>query len=188
MKARTFAWSFLPGEASTPLVTSTAYGRTWRTASSTLSGVSPPARMMGPSIWACAARSQSIVTPVPPGFPSMKASRTNPLTWYAAIRVRDSRDLERMAAYQVSGFVLDAFIEGKPGGTGVTIDWDLAAQAQMLGPIILAGGLTPDNVLEAVRQVRPYAVDVTSGVEASPGKKDHVKVRAFITNAKSWTW
>src|SRR2546422_2736083 len=99
-----------------------------------------------------------------------------------AIRVRDSRDLERMAAYQVSGFVLDAFIEGKPGGTGVTIDWDLAAQAQMLGPIILAGGLTPDNVLEAVRQVRPYAVDVTSGVEASPGKKDHVKVRAFITN------
>lgn len=105
-----------------------------------------------------------------------------------AIRVRDSRDLERMAAYQVSGFVLDAFVEGNPGGTGVTIDWDLAAQAQMLGPIILAGGLTPDNVLEAVRQVRPYAVDVTSGVEASPGKKDHAKVRAFITNAKSWTW
>ena len=105
-----------------------------------------------------------------------------------AIRVRDSRDLERLTAYQVSGFVLDAFVEGKPGGTGVPIDWDLAAQAQMLGPVILAGGLTPDNVLEAVRQVRPYAVDVTSGVEASPGKKDHAKVRAFITNAKSWTW
>jgi phosphoribosylanthranilate isomerase len=105
-----------------------------------------------------------------------------------AIRVRDSRDLERMTAYQVSGFVLDAFVEGKPGGTGVPIDWDLAAQAQMLGPIILAGGLTPDNVLAAVRQVRPYAVDVTSGVEASPGKKDHAKVRAFIVNAKSWTW
>src|SRR3989449_6542926 len=105
---------------------------------------------------------------------------------HKAIRVRDSRDLERMAAYQVSGFVLDAFVEGTPGGTGVTIDWDLAAQAQMLGPIILAGGLTPNNVLEAVRQVRPYAVDVTSGVEASPGKKDHAKVQAFITNAKSW--
>ena len=93
-----------------------------------------------------------------------------------AIRVRDRRDLERMTAYQVGGFVLDALVEGKPGGTGVTIDWDLA------------GGLTPDNVLEAVRQVRPYAVDVTSGVEASPGKKDHAKVRAFIANAKSWTW
>src|SRR2546428_789456 len=92
---------------------------------------------------------------------------------------------DAMAAVQAG---VDAFIEGKPGGTGVTIDWDLAAQAQMLGPIILAGGLTPDNVLEAVRQVRPYAVDVTSGVEASPGKKDHAKVRAFITNAKSWTW
>ncbi len=105
-----------------------------------------------------------------------------------AIRIRDGHDLERMAAYRVSGFVLDAFVEGKPGGTGVTIDWDLAAQAQVLGPIILAGGLTPDNVLEAVRQVRPYAVDVTSGVEASPGKKDHAKVRAFIANVKSWTW
>jgi len=105
-----------------------------------------------------------------------------------AIRVRDRRDLERMTAYQVGGFVLDAFVEGRPGGTGVTIDWDLAGEAQVLGPVILAGGLTPDNVLEAVRQVRPYAVDVTSGVEASPGKKDHAKVRAFITNAKSWTW
>src|SRR2546428_13454366 len=99
-----------------------------------------------------------------------------------AIRVRDSRDLERMAAYQVSGFVLDAFVEGTPGGTGVTIDWDLAAQAQMLGPIILAGGLIPDNVLEAVRQVRPDAGDVPSGVEASPGKKGHAKVQGVTNN------
>lgn len=105
-----------------------------------------------------------------------------------AIRVRDQRDLERLALYQVSGFVLDAFVEGVPGGTGVTVDWDLVSEAQMLGPIILAGGLTPDNVVEAVRRVRPYGVDVSSGVEASPGVKDHAKVRAFITNAKSWTW
>src|SRR2546428_13569763 len=102
-----------------------------------------------------------------------------------AIRVRDSRDLERMAAYQVSGFVLDAFVEGTPGGTGVTIDWDLAAQAQMLGPIILSGGLTPGNVLVPARQVRPYPVDVTRWAEASPGKKDHAKAQAYITNAKS---
>jgi phosphoribosylanthranilate isomerase len=105
-----------------------------------------------------------------------------------AIRVRDRGDLERMTSYQVAGFVLDAFVEGVPGGTGVTIDWDLAGEAQVVGPIILAGGLTPDNVLEAVRQARPYGVDVSSGVEASPGKKDHAKIRAFITNAKSWTW
>ncbi len=105
-----------------------------------------------------------------------------------AIRIRDRRDLEIMTSYQVAGFVLDAFVEGVPGGTGVTFDWDLAGEAQVLGPIILAGGLTPDNVLEAVRQVRPYGVDVSSGVEASPGKKDHAKVRAFVTNAKSWTW
>jgi phosphoribosylanthranilate isomerase len=105
-----------------------------------------------------------------------------------AIRVRDRGDLERMTSYQVAGFVLDAFVEGVPGGTGVTIDWDLAGEAQVVGPIILAGGLTPDNVLEAVRQARPYGVDVSSGVEASPGKKDHAKIRAFIANAKSWTW
>jgi phosphoribosylanthranilate isomerase len=105
-----------------------------------------------------------------------------------AIRVRDQRDLERLASYQVSGFVLDAFVEGVPGGTGVTVDWDLVSEAQMLGPIILAGGLTPDNVVEAIRRVRPYGVDVSSGVEAAPGVKDHAKVRAFISNAKSWDW
>ena len=105
-----------------------------------------------------------------------------------AIRVRNRRDLERMTSYEVSGFVLDAFVEGVPGGTGVLIDWDLANDAQSLGPIILAGGLTPDNVAEAVRRVRPYGVDVSSGVESSPGTKDHAKVRAFIANAKSWTW
>jgi phosphoribosylanthranilate isomerase len=105
-----------------------------------------------------------------------------------AVRVRDRRDLERMTAYQVGGFVLDAFVEGVPGGTGVAIDWDLAGEAQMLGPIILAGGLTPDNVVEAIRQARPYGVDVSSGVEKSPGKKDHAKVRAFIANAKSFVW
>jgi phosphoribosylanthranilate isomerase len=105
-----------------------------------------------------------------------------------AIRVRDQRDLERMALFQVNGFVLDAFVEGVPGGTGVTVDWDMVADAQMLGPVILAGGLTPDNVVEAIRLVRPYGVDVSSGVEVSPGVKDHAKVRAFIANAKSWDW
>jgi len=101
-----------------------------------------------------------------------------------AIRVRDRRELESMNSYEVVGFVLDAFVEGVPGGTGVKIDWDLASEAQKKGRIILAGGLTPDNVAEAVRRVRPYGVDVSSGVESSPGKKDHAKVRAFIANAR----
>ncbi len=101
-----------------------------------------------------------------------------------AVRVRDRRDLERLALYQVGGIVLDAFVEGTPGGTGVTVDWTLACEAKAPVPLILAGGLTPGNVTEAIRRVRPYGVDVSSGVEASPGKKDHAKVRAFIANAK----
>jgi phosphoribosylanthranilate isomerase len=71
------------------------------------------------------------------------------------------------------------------GGTGHTFNWDLAVEAQRLGrPIFLAGGLTAENVAEAVRRVRPYAVDVSSGVEAEPGRKDHAKVRAFVEAAK----
>jgi len=71
------------------------------------------------------------------------------------------------------------------GGTGQTFDWELAIQAKALGkPIILAGGLTPANVGDAIRKVRPYAVDVSSGVEAVPGRKDHEKIREFIRNVR----
>ena len=70
----------------------------------------------------------------------------------------------------------------------MAIDWDLAADAAQLGPIVLAGGLTPDNVEEAIRRARPYGVDVTSGVEAFPGKKDHAKLWTFVANAKSSIW
>jgi phosphoribosylanthranilate isomerase len=102
-----------------------------------------------------------------------------------AIRVRDHRDLATMSAYHVGAFLLDAFVPDTPGGTGTPIDWELAVDAKPFGPIILAGGLTPNNVGEAVRRVRPYGVDVSSGVELSPGKKDGAKVRAFIANAKA---
>lgn len=81
-------------------------------------------------------------------------------------------------------FLVDAAVAGKFGGTGKTGDWDGAAELARRYSLLLAGGLTADNVAEAVARVRPWGVDVASGVEASPGKKDHAKVRAFVENAK----
>jgi len=104
------------------------------------------------------------------------------------IRLRDRSSFLAMAEYkgraQVRGFVVDAFSEAAYGGTGRVADWHLAAEAARTLPILLAGGLTPLNVAEAVRTVRPYGVDVSSGVESSPGKKDQAKLKAFIREAK----
>ena len=103
-----------------------------------------------------------------------------------AIRVKDAESIEQLANYQTDAFLLDAHAKSGLGGTGEKFNWDLAIEAQQFGkPIFLAGGLTPENVAEAIRQVRPYAVDVSSGVESAPGKKDPAKVAAFITAAKS---
>jgi phosphoribosylanthranilate isomerase len=103
-----------------------------------------------------------------------------------AFRIRDEKSLEAMTRYPTDAWLLDAFVPGRAGGTGRQFNWDLALEAQKLGrPIFLAGGLTPDNVADAVRRVQPYAVDVASGVEAAPGKKDPAKVRAFIAAARA---
>ena len=92
---------------------------------------------------------------------------------------------ERVLEYPVGLILLDAYVPGARGGTGAHADWDAARAAVELGkPILLAGGLTPDNVAEAVRIVRPYGVDVSGGVEKEPGKKDHERVRRFIREAK----
>lgn len=107
-------------------------------------------------------------------------SRRIPVKVIKAIRVRDAADLRGIGTYPAHAFLLDAFVEGQPGGTGTTISWDLARQAIGRVPVILSGGLRPENVAQAVRAVRPYAVDVSSGVETSPGRKDHRKVREFI--------
>ena len=101
-----------------------------------------------------------------------------------ALRVKDRSAFLALADFRgragVRGFVLDAFSDQAYGGTGQVIDWQLAAEAAKAANILLAGGLTPDNVGKAIQAVQPYGVDVSSGVEREPGKKDHEKVRAFI--------
>ena len=98
-----------------------------------------------------------------------------------AFRIRDAKSLKQLPEFQTDAWLLDAFSPEARGGTGEKFNWNLAIEAQKFGkPIFLAGGLTPENVVEAVRKVKPFGVDVSSGVESSPGKKDHAKIRAFI--------
>jgi phosphoribosylanthranilate isomerase len=103
-----------------------------------------------------------------------------------AIRIRNAESLTHVPDYKVAAYLLDAYVEGAlPGGTGASFSWELAARAMPYGPVILAGGLTPENVEVAIAQIRPYGVDVSSGVERAPGIKDHRKVREFIVHAKA---
>jgi len=102
-----------------------------------------------------------------------------------AVRVRADTDLLKYAAdfEAARGLLLDAFVPGVPGGTGERFDWRLIP-ANLPKPVILSGGLTPGNIAEAVQQVRPWAVDVSSGVEVSKGIKDAHQLARFIANAK----
>ena len=103
-----------------------------------------------------------------------------------ALRVRDAESLKPLEKFHTDAFLLDAYSKSGLGGTGEKFNWDLAVEAQKFGkPIFLAGGLTPENVADAVKQVRPFAVDVSSGVESAPGKKDAAKVRAFIAAVRA---
>ncbi|MCK4535433.1 MAG: phosphoribosylanthranilate isomerase [Desulfuromonadales bacterium] len=101
-----------------------------------------------------------------------------------ALRISGQDKVEALSDYQVSALLLDACVPGQFGGTGQLSDWDLAAQIAESRPLILAGGLNPENVAAAVRAVRPYAVDVSSGVETEPGRKNPRKVAQFIQRAK----
>ena len=105
-----------------------------------------------------------------------------------AFRIKNEDSLADLARYQgaCQAFLLDTYKKGQIGGTGETFDWHLARQATKYGPIILAGGLTPENVAAAVKIAQPAAVDVASGVEAAPGKKDPEKLRAFIAAMKEF--
>jgi phosphoribosylanthranilate isomerase len=103
-----------------------------------------------------------------------------------AFRAGSDFRVEDMLAYHVRAYLLDAYVPEQRGGTGSLCDWGIAREAVATGkPVILAGGLTPENVTEAVRVVQPYAVDVSGGVELEAGRKDHDRIRAFIDRAKT---
>lgn len=103
---------------------------------------------------------------------------------YKAIGVDDDAVIEEARRFPGEHLLLDARVPGMPGGTGQTFDWSIAAEVAKERKLTLAGGLTPDNVAQAVERVRPYRVDVASGVERTPGRKDPDLVRAFITSAR----
>lgn len=105
-----------------------------------------------------------------------------------AVRVGTEADVDALAAYKdaVGYFLLDARVDGQLGGTGQTFPWELAARAKAFKkPIFLAGGLTVENVAQAIEAVQPFAVDVASGVEKSPKRKDFDKMKQFIEEVKS---
>ncbi|MCE5197627.1 MAG: phosphoribosylanthranilate isomerase [Armatimonadota bacterium] len=101
-------------------------------------------------------------------------------------RIKDEGSVDALGEFNSAAFyLLDTYKKGQAGGTGETFDWDLAVRAKRLGKlIILSGGLKPENVGDAIRAVRPYAIDVSSGVEACPGKKDLSKVKELIKNVR----
>lgn len=102
-----------------------------------------------------------------------------------AFRVAAMSDLDSLAQYSASAFLLDAYSPAGYGGTGQIFNWEIAVEAKRYGRIILAGGLTHDNIAQAVAKVSPYGVDVSSGVEREKGRKDLEKMRLFIERAKA---
>jgi phosphoribosylanthranilate isomerase len=117
-----------------------------------------------------------------PGFPALDALLAV-FTLVVAVAVREDFQPEELRKIKSNAYLLDAFDPDRLGGTGRTFDWRVAQEAKQYGPIILAGGLSPENVARAVREVRPFAVDVASGVESAPGIKDPAKLRAFFAAA-----
>jgi len=121
------------------------------------------------------AESPETVISVAASFPVIKAFNVAP-----------GFKLATLANYRAAAmFLLDGFSAGKRGGTGKTFDWGIARRAARYGPVLLAGGITPENVAEAIRVAQPFGVDVCSGVEKKPGKKDPARVRALVENVRA---
>jgi phosphoribosylanthranilate isomerase len=114
-----------------------------------------------------------------PAFGAEVARRTGCRVIKAA-RIRTRADIQALSAFHTDFHLLDSFVAGVPGGTGETFAWDLARAHGERVPVILSGGLNPGNVGEAIAAVRPYAVDVASGVESTPRRKDPEKLEAFV--------
>jgi phosphoribosylanthranilate isomerase len=121
-----------------------------------------------------------------PVFCSEVARRTGAKV-IKAVRVRSRATLQAAAAFRSDFLLLDAHVEGVPGGTGQTIDWELVRKAHLSAAVILSGGLTAENVAEAIGVTEPFAVDVASGTEAAPGRKDPDKLRAFYEAVRGAT-
>jgi phosphoribosylanthranilate isomerase len=119
------------------------------------------------------------------GNESPKQLAKFPVPVYKSFRVDKGFNLETLQRYKGSAYLLDTYVDGTLGGTGKTFDWDIAIAAKAYGRIILAGGLTPENIAEAVKKVQPYAVDVNSGVESAPGKKDKNKLEQLFKTIRS---
>jgi Phosphoribosylanthranilate isomerase len=119
------------------------------------------------------------------GNESPKQLAKFPVPVYKSFHVDKEFNLETLQRYKGSAYLLDTHVEDALGGTGKTFDWDVAVKAKVYGRIILAGGLNPENILEAIQKVQPYAVDVNSGVESIPGKKDRNKLERLFSAIRS---
>ena len=118
------------------------------------------------------------------GPEAVAAIRDGGLAVMKALRVRDARSLEGLEDYGADLYLLDAYSVRERGGTGRTFDWGLAKALEGYGNIVVSGGLTPENVREAVEFLDPHGVDASSSLEDSPGKKDSERVRRFVSAAK----
>jgi phosphoribosylanthranilate isomerase len=119
-----------------------------------------------------------------PSFCAEAARRTGCKVIKAA-RVRSGADIQALVRFHTDYHLLDSHVAGRRGGSGETFDWELARAHRGSVPVILSGGLTPDNVAGAIGAVQPFAVDVASGVETAPGRKDPAKLRAFAEAVRS---